>query len=193
MMKKKVFAVVFLAAAAAACGLRINSVNSAAGYPVIQEYSVGDEVLMENDFFDSLDEAADGYSIKVTGKEILTREEFCQKYGADNDELDENSDYLYLINLNVRNINNSNGSKNGINLRHFIFQNRGYITYLDDTAYPYVNDFKDYSFCLKYNTDKDFVMPIGINADQLSISDLENGDSKLVVTLYPHKKSISLN
>lgn len=192
-MNKKAIAAVLIAASAAGCGLRINNVNSSAGYPVLQEYAIGEEVPMEKDFFDTLDDTADGYSITVTDKELLTREQFCEKYNADINDIDDNSDYLYLISVNVKNIDNDKGSKNGINFRHFIFQNRGYINYLDDTAYPYVNDFKEFSFCLKYNTDKDFVIPIGISADHLSMSDIENGDSKLVVTLYPHKKSISLN
>ena len=192
-MKKKIAAFAALVIAASACTLRINSINSAAGYPVMQKYNVGDEVLMENDFFDNLGEAADGYSVTVTDKQLLSREDFCSKYNASDDEIDPNSDFILLVSVNVRNINNNNGNNSGINFRHFIFQNNAYINYLDDSAYPFVNDFKEFAFSLRFNSDKDFVIPFGFSADHINAEDILDENSELVVTLYPHKKSVLLN
>lgn len=172
--------------------IRVYHINSATYYPIIQKYQVGEEVPIEDDFFNTSNENMNGYSVTVLGTELLTKDEFRKKYNAFDKNILEFSDYVYLVRVRFRNATNKLGENAGINLRQYIIQNLSYINYIERDAYSYVNDFDVLSFSLRYDSDKEVVIPFGIYNGHIDVEKFITGHPELVVSLYPHKKIIKL-
>lgn len=59
---------------------RVIYINNNSFAPEIKTYKIGDEVLIENDFFDRSTEKMDGYSVTVLGTEMISVDKFQLKY-----------------------------------------------------------------------------------------------------------------
>ncbi len=171
--------------------LRVIYVNNNTIAPEKLKYKIGDEVAIEDDFFDQSSEKMNGYSIKVTDTDILTIDEFESKYGEYKNEF--NSEYIYLITAVFKNNNNSLGESAGINLGQYILQQNSYINYIDREAYQLTNENDSIKFSLRENSEMEFVIPFDINSMYIDIEELKSCKPTLVVSLYPHKKVIELN
>ncbi len=156
-------------------------------------YNIGDEVPFEKDFFFNAGEIADGYSITVLDTSYFTINEFKEKYNINDDSLLEFSEYVYIIRVKFKNNNTNSSEKTGINISHLILQETSFISYPDMDTFMFLNDFDYFGFSLSSNKEREFIIPFGINEDYININELINGDTKLVVTLYPNKKMINLN
>lgn len=156
-------------------------------------YNIGDEVPFEKDFFFNTGEIADGYSITVSDTSYFTINEFKEKYNINYDSILEFSEYVYIIRVKFKNNNTNSSEKTGININHLILQETSFISYPDMDTFMFLNDFDYFGFSLSSNKEREFIIPFGINEDYININELINGDTKLVVTLYPNKKMINLN
>ncbi len=170
---------------------RVIYVNSNTIAPEIVKYKIGDEVPIEDDFFDQSSEKMNGYSIKVTDTDILTIDEFESKYGEYENEF--HAEYIYIVTAIFKNSNNSLGESAGIDLGQYILQQNSYINFIDREAYELINEFDSIKFALRENSEMEFVIPFDINSMYIDIEELKSGDPTLVVSLYPHKKVIKLN
>lgn len=191
-MKKKIF--VFLIIIVVIIGtVRIYSINSAYHYPITLNFELKEEVSLEGDFFNSISENMTGYSISVISTELITINDFLEKYKELDTEYFRNQDYVYLITANFKNSSFEFNDNAGINLNEYLIQNGAYINYIERDILPYVNDFKSFAFCLSPNSSKNIVIPFTISEKFIDIEKFKTGNPKLIVSLYPHKKSISLN
>lgn len=95
-----------------------------------------------------------------------------------------------MIRAKFKNNNTIVSEKTGININHLILQETSFISYPDKDTFMFLNDL---GFSLSPKKEREFLIPFGINEDYINIDELINGDTKLVVTLYPNKKKINLN
>ena len=154
-------------------------------------YSIGEEVEIGDDYFDTSQERMKGYSVTMLDYEVVSIEEFKERYPDYHNE--RKAEYMCMIKARFRNIDNNYGNAAGIDLGQYILQNRAYINFIDRDAYPLINGFDSLKFALRVNTEKEMILPYHIDSLYISASKLKNGDSQLVVSLYPNKKIISFS
>lgn len=169
---------------------RVIYVNKHCIQPELIKYKIGDEVAIENDYFDNSSEKMNGYTVTVLGTELIPINEFKNEYNNYANEI--SSEYMYLVNVRFKNINNQYGNNAGIDLEQYILQETSYINFIDREAYGLINGFDSIKFALRTNSEMEFVIPFGINSMYIDIEELKSGKPTLVVSLYPHKKVIEL-
>ena len=97
---KAALAVLVLAVLAAAYTVRYRQVNrELQGAPVV-EYRIGEEVEMEKDFL--INFTMEGYAVTVNRAEVLSYEEFLEKYDAE-DEYTHVPDKVYDVEITLAN------------------------------------------------------------------------------------------
>lgn len=190
-MKKKFF-ISFILIALILGTIRIYILNSKEYYPIILEYNKNQEVKLEKDFFDSANENMNGYSISVINSDIITLNDFISKYNIQDEESLKPFNYVCLVKVNVKNNNNTAGEEAGINFQNFIIQSGAYITHPNPKAFSYVNDIDYMKFSLRYDSDKDFILPFLIYNRHVNINTFKKMSPQLVVSLFPHKKVIKI-
>lgn len=184
-MKNKLIAIILLLVIIIIYIVRVVYINTHNLAPKNVSYKIGDVVDLNNDYFDNSLEKMDGYSISVLNTDIISINDFMQKYNGYNNEM--NADYMYLLNVEFRNIDNDYGTNAGIDLGQYILQESSYINFIDREAFSLINGFDNIKFALRRNSKKELIIPFHID-----IKKLKNGNPKLVVSLYPNKKTIEL-
>ncbi len=108
---KKAIIVVLVLVIITLVSVRIWYVNQKAYKFATEEYSVGDWISLDGNFFSSRDaENNDGYSLCVSKAEVITYEEFMQRFGKSTDYLAESSRHdVILLTVDVKNEDNEDG------------------------------------------------------------------------------------
>lgn len=170
--------------------VRVIYVNKHCIEPELIKYRIGEEVSIEDDYFDNSSEKMNGYTVTVLGTEVIPMDEFKKKY---NNYVNETfSEYMYLVNVRFKNINNQYGNNAGIDLGQYILQETSYINYIDQEAYELINDFDSIQFSLRMNSEMEFILPFQIDSFFIDKNQLKKGNPQLVISLYPHKKVVEL-
>lgn len=191
-MKYKIIISIFSIIVIIVYGIRLYYVNTTTYAPIIQRYEMDEEVFIENDFFYNSQEQMNGYSVTVLDTNLFTVNEFREQYNVFDDSIFEFSDFVLLVRIKFRNVSNNLGEDAGINLSYYVLQETSYINYIERDAFRILNDFDYLSFSLRQNSEKEFVIPFGINTEYIDIEKFKDGTSELVISLYPHKKVIEL-
>ncbi len=189
-MKNKLIAIILLLVIIIIYIVRVVYINTHNLAPKNVSYKIGDVVDLNNDYFDNSLEKMDGYSISVLNTDIISINDFMQKYNGYNNEM--NADYMYLLNVEFRNIDNDYGTNAGIDLGQYILQESSYINFIDREAFSLINGFDNIKFALRRNSKKELIIPFHIDTFYIDIKKLKNGNPKLVISLYPNKKTIEL-
>jgi hypothetical protein len=145
-------------------------------------FSIGDEVQIEDDYFDSSAEKMMGYSVQVLDYDIIPINEFKVQYPDYNNDL--RADYILLIKAKFKNFDNAYGNSAGIDLGQYILQNRSFVNYIDRNACSILNGFDTLKFSLRVDSEKELTIPFRIDSFYINADDLNNGYSQLVVSLY---------
>lgn len=159
----------------------------------ICSYQIGEDIELRDDFFFYESEKANGYRIKVLETEIIKKDEFYDKYNVEDRELFEFSEYVLLIKANFKNISSPDDGSTGVDLSNYMIQKEAFMEYINCNAVRYVNEIEHPKFYLKQGTDLDFILPFGIDTYYITLGELKNKNTSLVISLYPHKKVIYLN
>lgn len=167
---------------------RVVYINSDNISPDITTYKLGDEVPIEDDYFNSSEEKMNGYTIKVLDTEIISMEKFQAEHSGFVSDLQ--AENIFLVKVLVRNVDSTYG---GINFGHYLIQEGSYISFLNRDAYPFVNKFGTLTFSLRTNSEMEFILPFNIDSQYIDVEKLKSGDPTVVVSLYPHKKVIELS
>lgn len=185
--------------------VRVNR-NSA---PVTQEdYFIGDEVLLGDNYFGSRTDCDySDYSVKVEGYEILSYREYLDKYHYDEDPLfplyrPDNSMYpemIYDVDITFRNLNSKENMESGINLLPYMLYGTNFWMDTSDLLYqvsnPEMTDIM-WQFMLRPGTSKTFHIPFFFQPSSkqwnVSIEQCQKDDIRLVVSEYPVRKVIHL-
>lgn len=192
---KKILIIAVAAVLVIGWGIRFYIVNKDIDVPVVQIFSKGEEVSVGKDFFSYGDEDMDGYTVTVLGAEILSVQEFLQRYNAiDQAELlGIFTDYLYTVRVSVANQYNPYTDQKGIALQLYFLQGTDYILSLEDTCYQIANpDMPGTSFSLRQGTNLELTLTFDVMSKMTSINHLSDDMPKLLITQYPHKKMIKL-
>lgn len=189
-MRNRLITIILLLIMAITYIVRGVYINSHSLAPKLISYKIGDEVSIDNDYFDNSLEKMNGYSVSVLNNDIISINDFMQMYSSYNNEL--NADYMYLIKVEFRNIDNDYGTNAGIDLGQYILQESSYINFVDREAFSLINGSDNIKFALRRDSTKELIIPFHIDTFYIDIKKLKNGNPKLVVSLYPNKKTIEL-
>lgn len=194
-MKKKIIATVILILTVFGITLRIFYINKKNNEYTSNKryYNIGEEVQFEKDFFFNSFEKSEGYSITVLDTSYLTVDDFKAKYSINDDSILDFADYIYMIKANFKNNSNDKETKEGVNIQQLLLQESSYISYPDNKSFEILNDFDSLAFSLDIGTEREFIIPFGIDEKYISLKELLNNDTNLVISLYPNKKIIALN
>lgn len=179
-----------------AAAIRITSVNAAAEKPIIDTYSQNEWVLLGGSYFRSYQENTNGYSVMITGHEIIDRKDYLEKYGLDPSSVNEENSFRYImeVSLTIRNENNEEG-KIMIGDWALIGKKNDYITYLDQQLLMDTDERID-SILSSISTapGKDIEMklpfPMRFIDDEKELD--KNAPYKMAVTKYPARQYIYL-
>ncbi len=172
--------------------IRLNIVNNNINYPKELHFQMGTQVDFGKDFIDSRNNCSNGYSINITGTELIKTDEFLSIYNINCSNSNIESDYVYLICAEFSNNSSLVTDKVGIDLSKILLQETSYISLIDREFISIVNDFDTLKFSLAPLTKKCVVIPFTIDTRQISINRIVKGKPYLVISLYPNKKMISL-
>ena len=135
-MNKKLICLLVAVVLLVGYGFRVWYVNANA-YPMYEkEYEMGEWVPLEGDYFNAQRENTDGYSVCLEKAEVLTYEEFMNRYDKDLDYLADSSQHdVVLLTINVKNEDNDSGY---IYINGFTIMNKYKSTYynIDETYNP---------------------------------------------------------
>lgn len=171
---------------------RYNSVNQELRSPDVESYNLGEEVEMGKDIL--INYTMEGYSVAVNQAEVLTYEEFLNKYQAE-DEYTYVPEKVYDVEITLKNINAADDT--GINLSEYYVQGlavcAGLDTNLCSAANPNLNG--SYAIALRKDSEMVLHLPFALYQNNFRAdtwNHMEDFDMSLVATLYPTKKIISL-
>lgn len=193
-MKKIILPAVILLLAAG-WGARVYSVNADLDLPKKMVYPLGDIVPIEHDYFDYESEDMDGYSVQVLRSELVTAEEFLDRYNAGErlSELGPYTDYVYAVEITVTNSSNPYVNEKGIALLLYNLVGKNYILSIDDVCFGMANPhMPGLSFSLQQNASKTILLPFIVMGWQNDYNDLLETPPMLQITQYPHQKMLEI-
>ena len=198
MRQRKKRARIFLAAAlavllAVAYAARYRQVNQELQGTPVEEYRIGEEVEMGKDFL--INFTMEGYAVTVNRAEVLTYEEFLEKYSLE-DVYSHVPDKVYDVEVTLAN----KGAEEGVGISLDEFQVQGPATggSLDTNLLSMCNEVLEEgmtAIALRENTEMVFHLPFGLYEENFRKKNWENLDDYemyFVATLYPTKKVILL-
>lgn len=180
---------------AAGWGARAYSVNTDLDLPKKMVYPLGDIVPIEHDYFDYESEDMDGYSVQVLRSELVTAEEFLDRYNASErlPELGPYTDYVYAVEITVTNSSNPYVNEKGIALLLYNLVGKNYILSIDDVCFGMANPhMPGLSFSLQQNASKTILLPFIVMGWQNDYNDLLENPPMLQITQYPHQKMLEI-
>jgi hypothetical protein len=185
--------IVFCLILLCAYGWRYQVVNAQLQNPEIQEYDMGERIEFQDDFL--INDTMKGYAITVNQAEILTYEQFLEKYHAE-DEYTYVPDKIYDVEVTLKNINAKDTT--GINLSEFYVQGVAVCAGIDTNLCSVANpNFKGaYAIALRAGTELIVHMPFALYEENFRDDvwdDLDHFDMNFVATLYPTKKVVHMN
>lgn len=171
---------------------RYRFVNQKLKAAPVKEYSIGEEVKMEQDIL--INYTMEGYSISVNQAEVFSYKDFLKKYNAE-DEYSYVPDKIYDVEVTLRNIDAND--ETGVNLSEFYVQGVAVCAGLDTNLLDQVNpNLKGmYEIALRKNSSITIHMPFGLYEENFKKdvwNNLNDFNMNFVATLYPTKKIVHL-
>ena len=189
-MKKVIALSVLILLIGIVSGVRIFQINRTQDHPIIQKYELGEKIAVESDYFDNAGENAEGYSIRVLGTDILTKSEFCNRYGYQENSF-MNTAYYLMVNIEINNSNNCSEENVGVYFGQFAIQNKSYYNFVNLEVTDKVLGVNGAVLSLPPKAIKNYALPFPISSEK-ELNDIINEDTKLVVSLFPHKNTVKL-
>lgn len=209
MKKKKYVFIVFGLLLAAIIAVRIWSVNKDRKKITVETYSIGEEVAIGNNiFYDAVEDMSD-YTVTLKEAELMSYGEFLEKYQYEEDPenplFKEGIDDLvfpemvYDLALIVRNINTEEREEVGMDLIPYMLILDDQILQQNDRLYEVANPtIPDgiRQFRLRPGTEMEIHLPCYFQpsgkTSPISVEDVQDGNPRLVVSLYPVRKEIRI-
>lgn len=98
----------FVAVLLIAAIIRITYVNMTATKPLEEHSKMNEWVELDGSFFRSNDEKTEGYRVKVTDYEIISKEDFLKRYKLENSSISEQNSFNYFMIVSVAFMNENN-------------------------------------------------------------------------------------
>lgn len=192
---KKILPISLIAILILAWGVRFYLLNQDIDTPIVQIFQRGTEVPVEKDFFIDSDEDMDGYTVTVLDAELVSVEDFLQRYDVEEERenIGNFTDYIYTVRVSIGNKDNPFINEKGISLEAYYLKGTDYVLALEDTCYQFANpDMPGTSFSLRQGTSMELILPFCVMSSQTSREHVLADSPKLQISLYPHQKLIEL-
>ncbi|HIT90007.1 MAG TPA: DUF5028 domain-containing protein [Candidatus Merdenecus merdavium] len=173
--------------------VRIYIVNKDVKKPLEIVYEKGEVVPFDGDFTESSEDRIEGYTIQVLDSELLTLEEFYEKFDPERELADDGyTEFYYIVKVVVGNESNDQGEMKGIFLDLFPLVGIEYLSLIDNMAFEKMNpDMPATSFALRKGTTKEMLIPYSFNPEvTLDREEIIKNPPMLQITEYPTRKLI---
>ncbi len=186
----------FVAVLLIAAFIRIVYVNITATKPLVEYSKMNEWVELDGSFFRSNDEKTDGYSVKVTDYEIISKEEFLERYKLESTSISEANSFSYFMVVSVTLINEGNeDGKVMIADWRLVGKNGDFVTSMDPQILMDTDErIHDYLSSVTTAPGKEISLNLTFPMTSMkSIKEIEkNSVYRLAVTKYPVRKYIKL-
>ena len=175
-------------------GFRIYNVTQEATVSEIKIHDFNKEVELGKNFFHSSEEVADGYIITVLESELLTLEEYTEKYDFDPSYINEEDEsnfpvtHIYEVKVRLKNVSNDYAGEQGIDFSKYALSGIDYKLNLEFDAYAISNPTMEGSLgvSVEKGDEFDFVLPFEISNHGGLLKHIENSNAPfLQVSQYP--------
>lgn len=175
-------------------GFRIYNVTQEATVSEIKIHDFNKEVELGKNFFHSSEEVADGYIITVLESELLTLEEYTEKYDFDPSYINEEDEsnfpvtHIYEVKVRLKNVSNDYAGEQGIDFSKYALSGIDYKLNLEFDAYAISNPTMEGSLgvSVEKGDEFDFVLPFEISNHAGLLKHIENSNAPfLQVSQYP--------
>lgn len=184
-------------------GEKIYAVNKVVCLPTVKEWQIGEWVPMEDNYFLEEYEICNGYEIRVNEAELLTCDEFLEKYFCDQEEIMQDGkllpDMVYDVSVTVRNVNQEDADC-GLDLSNNDLFATDFTLRVHPDLYALANAEKKNTttmFSLQPESELDFQIPYGIATTAehayLTPDVLEERDLYLLISLYPVQNQVLIH
>ncbi len=176
--------------------VRIAYVNVTATKPQIEYYKMNEWVSLDGSFFRSNEEKTNGYSVRVDGYEIISKEDYLDKYKLENSSISEANSFNYLLQLSVSIINDGNeDGKVMIADWRLVGKNGDFVTSMDPQLLMDTDErINDYLSSVTTAPGKEISLKLAFPMTKMMSRKIVDANSvyKLAVTKYPVRKYIYL-
>ncbi len=190
------FGAVFLGLILILAAVRIAYVNITAVKPQTEYYKVNEWVELNGSFFRDSSESTDGYSVKVTDFELISKEDYVSKYKLGNSSISTQSSFNYILELTVSILNDNNEiGKVMIGDWMLVGKNSDFVTVMDPQLLMDTDDrIDDYLSSVTTVSGKEISLKLAFPMIGMKTEEEinKNAEYKLAVTKYPVRKYIRL-
>lgn len=205
---KKILVVLLCFALFVGIGIRIWTINKDVNLPPVHTFEMGEEVAIEQNIFLDGFENMEGYTVTVKNAEIVSYDEFLEKYHYQESEenpLFEEDDLnfpemVYDLHLTIKNTNLTEdlNEQKGISFLNYHLVGTDFSLQISDPLYRIANpNLKTEiveGFRLRPDSEMDFHLPFYFSPssiiERIQVEDIMNDHVYLVVSLYPNQKQI---
>lgn len=175
-------------------GFRIYNVSQEAIVAEEKIHEFNEEVDLGKNYFHSSEEIAEGYTITVLDSEILTLEDYTDKYDFDPSYINKNENasfpvtHIYEVKVKLKNVSNDYAGEQGINFGQYALLGVDYRLGLDFDAYAMSNPTMEGSLgvSVKKADEFEFILPFAISNYSGFMKHILSSDTPfLQVTQYP--------
>lgn len=195
-MKKKKYGVAVVVLIIFLCvGLRIYVVNINNPKIPVENYQMGDTVMITKAYTQDSDNPRDGYTVKVLGAELMTVNDFMKKYDVNSELINESMvKYYYLVSIVMGNTGNTGEKGSGISILSFSLLGTIYNIIPSPDIFNLINsDMPGEAFALRPQTEMEMIIPFEIiPTTHVDEKGFRKYPPKLQVLEYPVKKLILL-
>ncbi len=190
------FGAVFLGLILILAAVRIAYVNITAVKPQTEYYKVNEWVELNGSFFRDSSESTDGYSVKVTDLELISKEDYMAKYKLENSSISTQDSFNYILELTVSILNDNNEiGKVMIGDWMLVGKNSDFVTVMDPQLLMDTDDrIDDYLSSVTTVAGKEISLKLAFPMIGMKTKEEINKNAvyKLAVTKYPVRKYIRL-
>jgi len=122
--------------------IRVYFVNRDVSKPPMKEYKKGEIVTFDEEYSVDNRKISEGYTIQILDSEILSVEDFQEKYNLSEGDLEGQYNFTnayYVVKAKFTNVNNQEGEEQGISLLSLPLVGKNYMVVFNAIAYPHLN------------------------------------------------------
>lgn len=176
--------------------IRIAYVNITAPQLEVENYKMNEWVSLGGSFFRSNEEKTEGYSVKITNYEVISREDYLKKYNLEDTSVSEENSFSYFMELTVS-VMNENNEDGKVMIADWVLvgKNGDFVTTMDPQLLMDTDDrINDYLSSVTTASGKEISLKLAYPMTGMKSEKVveKNAVYKLAVTKYPVRKYIYL-
>lgn len=178
--------------------IRVYFVNRDVSKPPMKEYKKGEIVTFDEEYSVDNRKISKGYTIQILDSEILSVEDFREKYNLSEGDLEGQYNFTntyYVVKAKFTNVNNQEGEEQGISLLSLPLVGKNYMVVFNAIAYPHLNPTMPIGggFSLRPGTDMTVYLTYAIIAGNApDIGELRKDPPQLQIAEYPIRKMLDI-